>query len=434
MRKTPKSRLLYERASKSLQSGVSASTRYYLPYPLYVTRGAGSNIFDVDGNKYVDCFLSAGPLLLGHSHPDVMERVKHELDRGLLMYNLDLGVECAELLKELIPCAEKVRFANTGSEANFLAVRAAKAFTAKNKVIKFYGHYHGLDDQFCVATSNVSDEAISAGISEESLKNTVLLKYNNIDAVKSKLDEDNDIAAVILDPQMDMGGLWPARDKYLEELRQLTKEREVVLIFDEIITGFRLALGGAQEYFGVTPDLATISKSVAAGAKFAAVVGKEEIMNTLTPKELAASPKKIVLHGGTYTDGTIALAAAIAAMKAYKKLKEKGEYQKLFQLAEKLKTGIEMAFKQRGVPLHINMLGPSFKLYFTNLDPNFDVYCNLDMTILSLFFLSLINEGVYLNPAARLLYLSFVHTEGDVDQVVVAINSSLERNKFEEVL
>ncbi|GAI42844.1 unnamed protein product, partial [marine sediment metagenome] len=268
----------------------------------------------------------------------------------------------------------------TGTEAALFAVRAARAFTGKNRIIKFYGHYHGLDDQFCVATTNTSDETSSAGIPEESLKNTVLLKFNDIGAVRSKLAEDNNIAAVILDPQMDQGGLWPASGKYLEELRKLTEERGIVLIFDEIITGFRLALGGAQEYFGVTPDLAIVSKGIAAGAKFAAVLGKEEIMDTLAPKGLAASTKKLALHGGTYIDGTMAIAAAIAAMKVYKKLKEKGEYQRLFQLAEKLKTGIEMVFKQRGMPLHINMLGPSLKLYFTNLEPSFDVYCNLDMT------------------------------------------------------
>ncbi len=437
MVKTSKSKLLYERACKSLQGGITASTRYFPPYPLSMTHGRGSKTYDVDGNEYIDCNLCAGPLLLGYCHPEVMEVMKRELDRGLLLHNPNLAVECAELLKEIVPCAEKVRFANSGTEATLFAVRAARAFTGKNRIIKFYGHYHGLDDQFCVGTSNTSNEPVAAGIPDESVANTVLLRFNDIDAVRRKLDEDNDIAGVILDPQMNRGGIWPPSREYLKQLRELTKEHGVVLIFDEVITGFRLALGGAQQYFGVTPDLTSVSKAIAAGEKLAAVVGKEEVMGTLAPRELGGSmpTRKLTLHGGTYTDGTMALAAGIAAMKVYKRLSEEGEYPRLFQLTEKLKAGIETAFGQRKIPLHINILGPSLKLFFTDLEPSFESYCNLDTTALKLFYTSLIAEEIWLtNPSLRTVFLSFAHTEEDVERVIYAVNSSLSKNKFEELL
>lgn len=292
MERTSKSKQMYDRACKSLPSGVSGNVRAYEPYPLYTTHGKGSKICDVDGNEYIDCFLCAGPLLLGHCHPEVIEGMKREIDRGLLTYNPDLVVECAELLKEIVPCAQKVRFLNTGTEAVLSAVRIARGFTGKNKIIKFYGHYNGQDDQFLIAISDIKDEAVSIGIPKESLRNTVLLRYDDIDALTRKLDEDNDIAAVILDPQMNMGGLFPATSGYLKEVRQLTKGHGVILIFDEVITGFRVALGGAQEYFGVIPDLAVFSKAMASGEKLAAVVGKDEVMSIVGKKGLFAYEEK----------------------------------------------------------------------------------------------------------------------------------------------
>lgn len=427
-RKTPKSRQMYHRACNSLEGGVYSAVQAMWPYPLYMTHGRGSKTYDVDGNEYVDCNLDAGPLILGHCHPEVMEAMKREIDRGLLLCNPDFGIECAELLKEIIPCAEKVAFSNTGSEITVYAVRVARAFTEKNKIIKFYGHYHGIDDQFLVGMFRTSDEIISAGVPKESVANTVLLRFNDIDAVRRKLDEDNDIAGIILDPAVSWGGLWPPSRQYLKELRQLTKERGVILIFDEVITGFRLALGGAQEYFGVTPDLAVFSKGIAAGAKLSALVGRDEIMKTLLPDK-----GKAVFHGGTFNTGTIALAAAIATLKVYKRLSEKGEYQRLFQLTDKLKAGIEMAFKKRGVPCHVNMLGPYLKTFLTDLEPNFEAYCDLDPRVPDLLFTSLIPEGIW-PYVRRSIFLSFAHTDEDIEKIIGAINNSFDKYKFQEVL
>ncbi len=394
-----------------------------------MARGRGSKTYDVDGNEYIDCNLEAGPLLLGHCHPEVIEAIERVISRGLLLSYPDFGIECAELLREIIPCAEKVVFSSTGSEINVYAARVARAFTGKKKIIKFYGHYHGIDDQFLVGLSHPSDEIVSAGVPEESVANTSMLKFNDIDVVRRKLDEDSDIAGIILDPCVSWGGIFPPSHEYLTELRRLTKEYGVVLIFDEVITGFRLAPGGAQEYYGITPDLATFSKAIAAGAKLSALVGREEIMNTLTPGE----GRKAAFHGGTFNTGTMALAAAIATLKIYKRLGESGEYQRLFQRAEKVKVGIEMAFKKRGVPCHINMLGPYLKVFFTDLEPSFEAYCKLDPTVPDLFFMSLIPQGIW-PYVRRSILLSFAHTDEDIKKIIGAFNNSFDEYKFEDVL
>ncbi|MBI2831898.1 MAG: aspartate aminotransferase family protein [Chloroflexi bacterium] len=433
--KTGKSRELHKRACESLQAGVSASTRFYPPYPIYMTHAKGSKTYDVDGNEYIDCFLCAGPLILGHNRPEVVEAIKREIDRGLLFSNPEMVIECAELLRELVPCAEKIRLCNTGTEAILAAVRAVRAFTGKDKIIKFYGHYHGLEDQFLVGTTTITNAPTSGGIPKSHVANTVLLRYGDIEAIKRKFDEENDIAAVILDPQMSYEGIWPASVDYLRELRRLTKERGIVLIFDEVITGFRLAAGGAQEYFGIIPDLATFAKGMAAGEKLGAVVGREDIMDTFSPTGFVppSGVKARAIHGGTFADCTAAVAAGIASLKVYKQLKKTGEYQKLFQLTEKLKAGIEEAFKQRGVPCHVNQLGPSIKIFITDLEPaTFETYWKLDKTAISLFYLSMIPEGVWLaNPSMRSVFLSFAHTEQDVEQIVAAVNTVLDKYRFE---
>jgi len=437
MEKSSKSKQIYDKSCDIFAGGVSGNAKFFQPYPIYMAYGEGSKTYDVDGNEYIDCFLCSGPLILGHNHPELAEGIKRELDKGLLMYNPALAVECAALVKELIPCAERVRFANSGTEATMFAARFARAYTGKNKIIKFYGHYHGQDDQFLIATANDKDEPMSLGVPKDSLSNTVVLKYKDISVVRQKLDEDKDIAAVILDPQMNMGGIWPPTKEYLQELRQLTRERGVILIFDEVITGFRLAPGGAQEYFGVTPDLTSLSKAIAGGEKLAAVAGKADIMSVAIPKGLSyfGAKEKTVFQSGTYNDCTVAIAAGIASMKLYKQMKEKGEYERFHHKGERLQLAIEAAFKERGMRCHVNRLGPSLKIFLTDLEPSFEAYCKLDKTNLFLFLLSLVNEGVILSwPSSGSVFLSFAHTDEDIQTIIKAVNTSLDKYNWKEVL
>jgi len=432
-RKTPKSKQMYARAGQALAGGVTGNMRLYQPYPLYMTHGQGSKTYDIDNNEYVDCFLGNGPLFLGHQHPAVMAEMKQQFSRGSMVFNPDLIVECAELLKETVPCAEKVRFLNTGTEAVLVAVRIARAYTGKNKIIKFYGHYHGQDDQFLLGLGPTND-VISEGVPRESIMNTILLKYNDIDAVRHMLDEDDDIATIILDPGMHAGGVWPPSREYLKELRKLTAERGVVLIFDEVISGFRVALGGAQEYYGITPDMATFAKAIAAGEKLSAVVGKSEIMDVVVPEQpnTTGGSSKTVFQSGTMNDGTSALAAAKAAMSVYKKLSKDGEYQKLHQRCERLKSGIEASFNKRGMGCHINSLGSIIRIFLTDLEPSFDKYYSLDKKMLSLFLLGLITEGGCFTNLSGTMYLSFAHTEEDLEKIVNVTDLVLDKYNFRE--
>jgi len=430
--RTPKSKELHDRACKSLVAGVGASSRFHNPYPLYMAHGKGSRIFDVDGNEYVDCHLNYGPLILGHCHQRVMAAIQNELGKGLLIPNPELMVECAELLKRVLPWVDMVSFANTGVEVIMLAIRVARAFTKKSKIIKFYGHFHGQYDQLLIGIYNTSDKPNSAGITSESLSNTILSRYMDIDMVKDILDKDSDIAAIILDPLMFMGGLWPPSHEYLKELRQLTESRGVLLIFDEVISGFRLAPGGASEFFGIAPDLAAYAKGIATGEKLAALVGKENVMSALVPAEIATQKEITVTHGATFVDGTAAFAAAITALRIYQELRENGGYKRLFQTSEELKMGIESALKQCGIPCHINILGPCLKMYLTDLAPSFEVYSNLDTTLRDLFTLSLIPEGIKVMPKGGAIFLSFAHTKEDIQTIIDCARRSAERYRFHD--
>lgn len=435
----PRSKTMYERAQKSLVGGVPGSSGFWRPFPLYITHGEGSKIYDIDGNEHIDCRNAYGSALLGHAHPEVVEAVKREVDRGLLLHNLELVVEVAELLKEIVPCAGVIRFRNSGTETVMTALAAARAFTGKDKIIKFYGAYHGVSPEVMVGWSSRTTEATSGGIPTESLANTVVLPWNDIDAVRRKLDEDKDIGAVITDVIMFNGGGFPPNGEYLVELSQLTKERGVILIFDEVITGFRLALGGAQEYFGVIPDLACYAKALAGGTPLGAVIGREDVMSVLGGTEsltsLFQAGGKGVFQSGTMNDNTPGAAGALSSMNILKKLKGNGEYQKLNNRTISFSREIEDLFRRRGIGCYVNNIGSCLKIHFSDVEPTFDVVCNIDKRIFYLFTVALMTEGVLLGaPSLGGIFLSFSHTDEDLLRIIDAMNSTLDRFKFEEVI
>ena len=420
--KTPGSAALFERAREALPGGVSGNLRYFPPYPLYIERGDGCRMVDVDGNDYIDCFIGHGPSMLGHNHPAITAAVEAVRDKGSLPFNPPLMVECAELIKAIVPCAERVRFLNTGTEAVMTAVRCARAYTGRSKVVKFHGHYHGQHDGFLLGIGPTS-ELFSAGVPATATADTVVLPFNDVDAVQSALAADTDIAAVILDPAMHAGGLWGTTPEYLQELRQLTEQHGVVLIFDEVITGFRLALGGAQAYFGVTPDLATFAKALAAGEKLAALAGRADVLNVLDPTDAAT-----VFQSGTVNDGTVALAAGIAALQTYRQLDRNGAYQRLNERGASFARQIEQTFEGHGVSCHVNQLGALLQLVVTEETPTFQNFFSIDRSALTVFFHALINAGVFLTvPTSDHVYLSFAHGDDDVTQVLQTIDGVFER-------
>ncbi|MBT6241810.1 MAG: aminotransferase class III-fold pyridoxal phosphate-dependent enzyme [Rhodospirillaceae bacterium] len=434
--KTPKSAAHTERASRVLAAGVTGGRRFFEPHPLYMTNGMGSRTYDLDGNEYIDCFLCNGPLLLGHRHPDVMASRKELENTGSILFNPDFMVECAELLQTLVPAAELIRFLGSGSEAVLSAVRLARSFTGKNKIVKFFGHYHGQDDQFLIGRA-LSTEIISNGVPAEAVANTVVIEYSDIEVVRQKFDEDDDIAAVILDPAMFAGGLWPAEKSYLEALRKLTTERKIVLIFDEVISGFRIAAGGGQGHFGIKPDLMTFAKALSGGGTLSAVAGRADVMSGVVPNS-ATNVFNLKVPGtfqsGTTNDDTMSLASSIGALRAYKKLDDAGDYERLNNLTKRFSQGMVKKFHECGVPCYSNQWGPLLRFVLSDGEASFKAHQKVDKSALSLFIMALMTEGVLLSmPTSGATYLSFAHTEADIDTIIEKTELVLRKYKFAEL-
>jgi len=431
IQKTPASKELYARANSVLPGGVSGNLRFFPPYPLYMSSGSGCIVTDVDANDYIDCFSANGPMLLGHNHPEVVEAISSTQTLGSLPLNPEVMIECAELLTELVPCAEQVRFLNTGTEAVMTAIRIARGFKNKDKIIKFHGHYHGQQDQFLFGM-DTTDAMFSDGVPRDAVSTTLIHRYNDIDAVRSTLESDDEVAAVILDPAMHAGGLWGSSKEFLEKIRALTSKHGVLLIFDEVITGFRLGTGGAQAYFDVTPDLVTMAKALGAGEKIAIVAGSREVMSVLDPNAPAGTPR--VFQSGTVNDGAPALAACVAAMRVYTELEKQGEYEHLFDRTERLQKFIESAFTTRGLNCQANRVASMLQLYINPVTVDFESAGGVDYVPVELFYTGMINEGVLLSlPTSNHIYMSFAHEDKHIDLIESKVEKVLDKYGFDDL-
>ena len=313
--KTPASRSLYERAVRVLPSGVTHDTRYLQPHPIYVERARGSRKWDVDGNEYVDYFGGHGALMLGHNHPAVTEAVREQLGRGTHYgASHELELEWAELIVRMVPCAEKVRFTSSGTEATMLALRIARAYTERRKILRFDSHFHGWHDQVAFGSPATSGDELPSGITRGMAENIALCPPNDMDAAEALFDS-GEIAAVIFEPTGATFGRVPTADGFPQKLRELTARTGTLLIFDEVITGFRVARGGAQEVYGVTPDLAVMAKSMAGGFSGGAVVGRADVMDMLTMKDAQWNARRRIAHQGTFNANPISAAAGLAQLR-----------------------------------------------------------------------------------------------------------------------
>ena len=427
-RRSPGSAAFFARAESALVGGVSGSLRYFKPYPLYFQGGDGAYMTDIDGHRYIDCFLCNGPLMLGHQPPQVVEAMRAHASTGSLVVNPVLATQVAEQLQATVPCAQRVRFVNTGTEAVMTALRTARAATGRRRIVKFFGHYHGQEDQVLVGLGTVSSP-LGSGIPEDCASATTVLPYGDIEVLTKTLATNTDVAAVLLDPAMHSGGLWGSQADYLAAVRSVTREYGVLLIFDEVITGFRLALGGAQAYYGVDADLAIFAKALSCGEKLGALVGRKDVMDVLDPRQERGQPR--AYQSGTTNDGTSALAAAHAALLEYQSLHQSGGYATLSALGDRLSEGLRGAFQQCGIPCHVNQLGSMMQLFITDAEPNFDRYIRLSQKPVALFTLAMLCEGVVLGlPGSPHIYLSFRHSQHDVDAIVRAAERVLEKYDF----
>jgi glutamate-1-semialdehyde 2,1-aminomutase len=424
-RKTEQSRKLQKRAEQLIPGGVNSPVRAFRSVgcdPLYIVRGQGSHIWDADGNEYVDYIGSWGPLILGHAAPTVIDAVIAAARNGTSFgASTPAEADLAELVISAFPHMQKVRFVSSGTEATMSAIRLARGYTKRKYIVKFEGCYHGHSDALLVkAGSGVATLGIpgSAGVPEEFTQFTLALPYNDICAIEQAFEKfKHQIACVIVEPVVgNMGCVPPARG-FLEALRALTAHEKTVLIFDEVMTGFRLAFGGAQELFGIQPDLTTMGKIIGGGLPVGAYGGPSEIMNLIAP----LGP---VYQAGTLSGNPVAMAAGYATL-SY--LREHNDvYTKLDKLAAQVVAGVAAAAKDAGMTMCHNRVGSMFTWFFTaGPVTDWTSAARCDTEAFGRFFRAMLENGVYLPPSQfEAAFLGAAHNEQDVRQTIAAAKQS----------
>ncbi|HOX83616.1 MAG TPA: glutamate-1-semialdehyde 2,1-aminomutase [Chryseolinea sp.] len=426
MSSTTNSKSLFEKAKNFIPGGVNSPVRAFRAVggnPLFIKRASGAYLYDEDDNTYIDLINSWGPMILGHAHPLIEEAVK-----AALANSPSFGaptareVEMAELICSIVPSVEKVRMVNSGTEATMSAIRAARGYTGREKFIKMEGCYHGHGDSFLIAagsgalTFGVPD---SAGVTKGTAKDTLIVPFNNLEAVEKIIAENkNEIAAIILEPVVGNMGCVPPQLGYLEGLRKLCDAHNIVLIFDEVMTGFRLALGGAQERFNVKPDMTTMGKIIGGGLPVGAYGGKREIMDCVSP----VGP---VYQAGTLSGNPLAMAAGLAMLKYLKQHPE--VYSKIDSSTSMLTEGIGKQFKEAGVAHSINQVGSMFTLFFTEQQViDFDTAKTSDTAVFARYFQSMSARGVYMAPSQyEAMFISSAIKEDVVSSILEANRAAL---------
>jgi glutamate-1-semialdehyde 2,1-aminomutase len=420
-----KSEELFARALKYIPGGVNSPVRAFRAVggqPFFVNRAKGARVWDVDGNEYVDYVGTWGPAILGHAHPKIIQAVQTaaELGTSFGIPNPE-EVEMAQLICALVPSVQKVRMCNSGTEATMSAIRLARGFTKRDKIIKFDGCYHGHADSLLVKAGSGAltfGYPDSAGVPASFTEHTVVLPYNDREAVKRAFAANpGKIAGIIIEPVPGNAGLYLPKPGYLEFLSEITRANETLLIFDEVMTGFRLAKGGAQERFGIRPDLSCFGKVIGGGLPVGAFGGRAEIMDCLAP----LGP---VYQAGTLSGNPIAMAAGITALR---ELAASDAYERLEQLGTALEQGLKAAANKRGIPVHFNRCGSMFCAYFTS-EPvhNLADAMKSDRERFKLYFHGMLEQGIYLAPSQfEAGFLSTAHTEGDIAHTVMAAETVL---------
>jgi glutamate-1-semialdehyde 2,1-aminomutase len=412
--KTAKSKQLHERAKHVLPAGVSYFIRYFEPYPFYVNWAKGSKIKDVDGNVYIDFWMGHYTHILGHSPPNVVEAVKKQIEHGT-HYGVchELEISMAEQIIKMVPSAQMVRFCCSGTEAAMYATRLARTYTQKRNIVKFEGGWHGGYDVLHLAVKAPFDVPESDGIAANVLQNTIVAPFNDLQNVKQKI-KNQLVAAVIVEPVLGAGGCIPAEKEFLKGLRELCNDKDILLIFDEIITGFRLAPGGGQQYYGVTPDVTILGKILGGGFPIGAIVGRRDIMERMDP--LLFERPKFSFQGGTFTANPTSLSAGLEMLKT---LEDGQIINRLNDKGEKVQRGLEDIFARGKVDARVSRAGSLFHVHFTKEEvKNAKAAYSADRRKLVEYHLALMNKGVFF-LSAKNGGISDAHSKEDLEKLLV---------------
>jgi glutamate-1-semialdehyde 2,1-aminomutase len=423
-----KSEKLFFEAQKYIPGGVNSPVRAFQAVgtnPIFISHARGSKIYDVDGNEYIDYVCSWGPLILGHAPPEVIQAVKEGLAKGT-SYGAptELEIEMAKLICKAVPSIEEVRMVSSGTEATMSAIRLARGFTGRNKIIKFEGCYHGHVDSLLVeAGSGVTTLSLpgTPGVTPAAASDTISLPYNDLEAVKKVIKEQHEeIAALILEPIAGNMGVIPPRPGFLEGVRRLTQQYGIILIFDEVITGFRVAYGGAQELYGVKPDLTCLGKIIGGGFPVGAFGGRRDVMQYIAP----VGP---VYQAGTLSGNPIAMVAGITTLNI---LAKPGIYNELDKKGAKLASGLKEAAAEVGVPAQFTRVGSLLCLFFTDKEVyDYRTVKTSDIQKYACYFRAMLEEGINLAPSQfEAAFISTAHSDEDIERTVAAA-----RKAFKEV-
>lgn len=421
-----KSKVLFEEAKQYIPGGVNSPVRAFNSVggtPLFIERGKGSRIYDADKNEYIEYIGSWGPHLFGHNPEFIIDALKKSLENGTSFgAPTELEIMMAKIITELVPSIEKIRMVNSGTEATMSAIRVARGFTNRNKFIKFEGCYHGHADYFLIKAGSGAltfGVPTSPGVTAANAADTLVADYNDIDSVKSLIQENKgEIAAIIIEPIAGNMGVVPASKEFLAELRTLCNEEGIILIFDEVMSGFRVAKGGAQEVYGIQPDLTTFGKIIGGGLPVGAFGGKKEIMDTLAP----VGP---VYQAGTLSGNPLAMSAGFAALTHIKEnknlydiLEEKGKY---------LEDGLKENMKKLNKSYAMTRVGSMSCLFFTEEKvDNFSSALKSDVKLYGKYFHKMLEKGIYLAPSQfEAMFISTAHSTADLDKTIEANYLSL---------
>jgi glutamate-1-semialdehyde 2,1-aminomutase len=420
-----KSESLFNRARNVIPSGVNSPIRFYEPYPFFAVSANGSKIVTADHKICIDYCMGYGAVLLGHAYQTVTESIKNQLDIGsLYCVPTEKEVKLAELIAEIVPCAEMTRLVTTGAEATMNAIRLARAFTKRKKILKFDGSYHGSYDYVLVnAGSGAESFAQSEGSIKEVTSQTLTIPYNDSEELDRVIAKNDDIACVIIEPIFaNMGVVLPEKE-YLNDVRKITQQNDIILIFDEVVTGFRVALGGASEFFGIKPDLATFAKAMGNGFPIAAIAGKKEIMQQLAPAGR-------VYQASTYAGNPTSVSAGISTIETLIRAKN-DIYPTIAKTCDRLVNGIKDELEDAKLNFTLNTIGSMYQLFFNEervIDANSAKKSNA--ANFRLLFDELLKRGVFIPPSQfETCFVSYSHSEDDVYKTIEFYGDALRRVK-----